>query len=129
MSERINSWIPVGGALGGQLLEFGTSFLVICLLFALIFKILPDVEIRWSDVWVGAIVTGFLFTLGKFVIGTYIGKSGIGSAYGAAGSIVILITWIYYSAQILFFGAEFTRVYAMRRGSPVVPKPSAELAA
>jgi membrane protein len=83
----------------------------------MIFKILPDVQIEWGDVLVGAIVTAILFSAGKFVIGTYIGKAGIGSGYGAAGSVVILITWIYYSAQILFFGAAFTYVDANHRGS------------
>ena len=92
----------------------------------MIFKLLPDVRIHWSDVWIGAIVTAVLFTVGKFLIGTYIGQAGIGSAYGAAGSMVILITWIYYSAQILYFGAEFTQVYASRHGSHFVPKPNAE---
>jgi membrane protein len=125
MSEQLGSWIPGGTAIG-RLLEVSASLVVITLLFAMIFKLLPDVEIQWSDVWVGAFATSLLFILGKFAIGTYIGKAGIASGYGAAGSIIILITWIYYSAQILFFGAEFTQVYATHRGSQIVPKPNAE---
>jgi len=125
MSERLSSL--VAGEAFGQVMDLAASLLVVTLLFATIFKFLPDVEIRWSDVWVGAFVTALFFTAGKFVIGTYIGKAGIGSAYGAAGSIIILITWVYYSAQILFFGAEFTQVYARHRGSRIIPKPNAEL--
>ena len=125
MSEQLSAWIPGGEAIA-YLLEIFVSLGVITLLFAMIFKILPDVQIEWSDVWVGAIVTAILFSAGKFVIGTYIGKAGIGSGYGAAGSIVILITWIYYSAQILFFGAAFTYVYAHHRGSHFRPKSNAQ---
>jgi membrane protein len=125
MSERFSGWLP-GGDVVGHALEVAASFAVITLLFAMIFKILPDVKIGWNDVWIGAIVTAALFTLGKFVIGTYIGKAGIGSAYGAAGSIVVLITWVYYSAQILYFGAEFTQVYAKTHGSHIAPTENAE---
>jgi membrane protein len=87
------------------------SLAVIFILFMLIFKVLPDVRIKWKDVWVGAMVTSVLFVLGKFLIGLYLGSSTLSSAYGAAGSLVILLLWIYYSAQILFLGAEFTKVY------------------
>jgi membrane protein len=124
MSAQFSAWIP-GGAVIGHLLELSVSFVVMAVLFAMIFKILPDVEIAWSDVWIGAGFTAILFTVGKFVIGTYIGKAGIASAYGAAGSIVILITWVYYSAQILYFGAEFTHVYVDRRGAGAVPAENA----
>jgi membrane protein len=93
------------------------SFAVTTILFAAIFKRVPDVRIAWADVWRGASVTALLFTIGKVLIGLYLGRSGIASAYGAAGSVVILMVWIYYSAQILFFGAEFTQVYANRYGS------------
>ena len=85
------------------------SFSGISLLFALIFRYVPDSKIRWLDVWVGAIVTGFLFTLGKHLIGLYLGKFAIGSAYGAAGSLVVVIVWVYYSSMVFLFGAEFTR--------------------
>src|SRR5919199_4252277 len=101
------------------------SFGVITLLFGMIFKILPDAEIRWNDVWIGAAVTSLLFTIGKFVLGLYLGKSSAGSAYGAAGSLIVVLLWVYYSAQILFFGAEFTQVYANTYGSRVVPSPDA----
>jgi membrane protein len=84
---------------------------------ALIFKFLPDVRITWKDVRVGAVLTSLLFTAGKFLIGFYIGHSVTMSAYGAAGSVVVILAWIYYSAQILYFGAEFTRVYSTRCGS------------
>ena len=100
-----------------QILNFVISFGVITLLFAMIYKILPDVQIAWSDVWIGAAVTSLLFAVGKFLIGLYLGNSSAGSAYGAAGSLVILLLWIYYSAQILLFGAEFTQVYAKKYGS------------
>jgi membrane protein len=93
------------------------SFAVITGAFGLIFKLLPDVKIAWRDVWLGAAVTSLLFTAGKFLIGLYLGKSAVASAYGAAGSLVIIVVWVYYSAQILLFGAEFTKVWTKRRGS------------
>jgi membrane protein len=126
MSETISAWIP-GGAVVGNILENASAFIVITLLFSMIFKILPDIKIGWNDVWVGAALTALFFTIGKFVIGMYIGKTSIGSGYGAAGSVVVLIAWIYYSAQILFFGAEFTQVYARLHGTHVIPKENAEV--
>ncbi|MFO0961245.1 MAG: YhjD/YihY/BrkB family envelope integrity protein, partial [Isosphaeraceae bacterium] len=98
-----------------------TSFGVVTLLFAMIFKVLPDARIAWKDVWVGAILTTFLFLVGKAAIGLYLGYSSYGSAYGAAGSMVLLLVWIYYTSQILYFGAEFTQVYANRYGSRIRP--------
>ncbi len=95
-----------------EILNFIVSFAVITLLFALIYKYVPNVKIDWKDVWIGAAATALLFTIGKFLIGLYLGKAGVGSAYGAAGSLVAVIVWVYYSAQIFFFGAEFTQVYA-----------------
>lgn len=95
------------------------SLIVIFVLFMLIFKVLPDVHIKWKDVWVGALVTAVLFVLGKFLIGLYLGSSTLGSTYGAAGSLVIFLLWVYYSAQILFLGAEFTKVYVERIGEGV----------
>jgi membrane protein len=92
--------------------NFLVSLVVITLLFALLFKFVPARAISWRDVRVGAILTALLFTIGKFLLGLYLGKAGVGSAYGAAGSLVAVIVWVYYSAQIFFFGAEFTRVYA-----------------
>jgi len=97
--------------------EFATSFLVITLLFAAIYKLLPSRHIRWGDVWVGAAVTSLLFNIGKILIGLYLSRATVGSPYGAAGTLVVLILWIYYSAQIFFFGAEFTREYALSHGS------------
>jgi membrane protein len=95
------------------------SVAVITVLFAMIFRMLPELKITWGDVWVGAALTAVLFTLGKFLIGFYIGKSVSASSYGAAGSLVIVVAWIYYSSLILYFGAEFTQVYACRYGSQI----------
>jgi len=95
-----------------QLAGFVVSFAVIALLFAMMFKWLPDTQVRWRDVWLGALVTALLFEIGKFLIGIYIGKQGLESTYGAAASIVIVLIWVYYSAQIVLFGAEFTNVCA-----------------
>ncbi|MDQ2817080.1 MAG: YihY/virulence factor BrkB family protein [Candidatus Eremiobacteraeota bacterium] len=100
-----------------KLVDFVISFLVIAILFALIFKVLPETHIRWKDVWIGAGVTSLLFALGVFLIGLYLGHSAVGSTYGAAGSLVVILLWIYYAAQILLFGAEFTKVYAENHGS------------
>src|SRR5262249_27635475 len=97
----------------------------ITLLFALIYKILPDVKIAWRDVWIGAAVTALLFTLGKYLISLYLGRSSTTSAFGAAGALVVILLWVYYSSQLFLFGAEFTRVYASKRGSPVVPAENA----
>jgi membrane protein len=97
-----------------HLLNFLVSFAGVSALFALIFKFVPAVKIRWADVWQGAIATAFLFTVGKLVIGLYLGKAAVGSAYGAAGSFIVVVVWVYYSAMIFFFGAEFTHVRANR---------------
>jgi membrane protein len=109
-----------------QGINFAISFAVITLLFAMIFKVLPDVTIAWRDVWVGAFITALLFNLGKFLIGLYLGRSTVASAYGAAGSLIIVLLWVYYSAQILFFGAKFTQIYANRYGSHLQPVPGAQ---
>jgi len=109
-----------------QGINFVISFGVITLLFAMIFKVLPDVKIAWRDVWIGAMITAFLFNLGKFFLGLYLGRSSVTSAYGAAGSLVVVLLWVYYSAQILFFGAKFTQVYSNRHGSTLEPVPGAE---
>ena len=99
--------------------NFLLSFAVITLLFAMIFKVLPDTEVAWGDVWIGAGVTALLFTIGKMLIGLYLGKSSVASTYGAAGSLVVVLVWVYYSAQILLLGAEFMHVYAKQHGSRV----------
>ena len=100
-------------------MNFICSFVVITLLFALIFKFIPEARIPWRDVWMGAAVTSLLFTLGKVLIGFYLGHSALASAYGAAASLVIFLIWIYYSAQILLFGAEITHIYALKFGSRI----------
>jgi membrane protein len=108
-----------------QLLNSVLSLAVITLLFGMMFKILPDANIAWRDVWIGAFLTALLFTLGKFALGFYLGRSGVASSYGAAGSLIVLLLWVYYSSQIVFFGAEFTQVYANRFGSHVTPSNNA----
>jgi len=97
------------------------SLFVIFIMFMMIFRILPDVDIKWKDVWLGSLVTSALFVLGKFLIGLYIGQSTLSSTYGAAGSLVIFLLWIYYSSQILFLGAEFIKVYIESRGGEIKP--------
>ena len=100
-----------------QILNFVVSLIVITVMFALMYKILPRVKIGWRDVWIGAVVTALLFTIGKFLVGLYLGKAGVASSFGAAGSLAVLLVWVYYSAQIFLLGAEFTWVYAHRAGS------------
>jgi membrane protein len=100
-----------------QVVNFVVSLVVVTLLFAMIYKFLPRAKIGWHDVWIGAAATALLFTLGKFLIGLYIGKSSVASGFGAAGSLVVVLVWVYYSAQIFLLGAEFTWVYAFRHGS------------
>jgi membrane protein len=102
------------------------SFGFVTLLFALIYKYVPDVEIEWRDVWVGAALTAILFTVGKYLIGLYIGTSGVSSTFGAAGSLITILVWVYYSSLIFFLGAEFTRVYATQYGSGVAPAENAQ---
>ena len=108
-----------------QIINFSVSFVVITLLFAVMYKVLPDAKIAWRDVWIGAAVTALLFTIGKYLIGVYLGRSSTTSTFGAFGSLVVILLWVYYSAQILFFGAEFTQVYANQYGSHVVPDADA----
>jgi membrane protein len=101
------------------------DFAVVVLLFAMIFKFLPDVEIRWRDVWIGAVMTALFFGIGKWALGLYLGSGAASSAYGAASSLITLLLWIYYSSQILLFGAEFTQVYANQAGRRVKPSEHA----
>jgi membrane protein len=124
LGRFLSSALP-GGEVLWQALNFCLSLAVVTALFALIFKLVPAAKIAWHDVWIGALVTALLFTLGKFLIGLYLGKSGISSAYGAAGSLVLLVVWVYYSASILLFGAEFTQVFAKRFGSRIEPDEGA----
>ena len=114
-----------GFALIGQIINFVVSFGVITLLFAMIYKYLPDAKIAWNDVWIGAAATALLFTIGRLLLGLYLGRSSTASAYGAAGSLVIVLLWVYYSAQILFMGAEFTQVYAKKYGTQIEPAENA----
>jgi membrane protein len=104
-----------------QFVDNTVSFCVTTILFALLFKLLPNVEIRWRDVGIGAVVTGFLFTAGKFLIGLYLGTTAMASYYGAAGSAIVLLLWVYYSACILFFGVEFTKAYVQKFGTGIKP--------
>jgi membrane protein len=108
-----------------RILSAVISFAVVALLFALMYRYLPDAEVAWKDVFVGAALTTFLFTLGQFALGAYLARSGAASAYGAAGSLVLILLWVYYSAQIFLFGAEFTQVYARHYGSRIVPDEDA----
>ena len=108
---------------GLHLVDLALSFALMTLLFAMIYKVIPRVRIAWHDVWTGAAVTAALFALGKWAIGLYLGKSSVASAFGAAGSLVVLMVWVYYSAQIFLLGAEFTRLCAEERGSRVATKP------
>jgi membrane protein len=118
----LNGRMP-GASVLLQVLNFVVSVGVITLLFALIYKLLPDANVLWRDVWFGAAVTALLFTVGKFLIGLYLGKSSAASAFGAAGSVVIVLIWVYYSSLILFLGAEFTQVHASSRGRSLTNEP------
>lgn len=133
MGRFFSSLLPMP-EIAMHLLYLLISFFVIALLFAVIYKVLPDVRLEWSDVAIGAAVTSVLFSLGKLLLGLYLGKSTIGSTYGTAGSFVVVLVWVYYSAQIFFLGAEFTRVYTQKFGSqltsrlkPVQERPDARL--
>lgn len=112
----------IGGPALWQVLNVVVSLGVITVLFGMIYRFLPDVRLAWRDVWTGAFVTAILFTIGKYLIGLYLGRSSIASSYGAAGSVIVLLTWVYYSAQVILLGAELTRVYAEhRKGAPPPP--------
>jgi membrane protein len=123
-SHFLSGTLPGGEGLW-QVVELVVSFGLITLLFALIYKVLPAVEIAWRDVWIGAGMTALLFTVGKFLVGLYLGQSGVTSVYGAAGSLVLVLVWVYYSGLIFFFGAEFTQVYANTYGTGVKPDKGA----
>jgi len=128
--SALNGWLEDRLPIGGWGLRVGNqalAFLLTGALFAFIFKVLPHAKPAWSDVWVGALVTAALFSLGKYLIGLYLGQTAPGSAYGAAGSFVVLLVWIYYSTQILLLGAEFTEVYANRFGSGLAVGPARKL--
>jgi len=124
LQDYMNKWLP-GIPWLWQTANIVTSFLVIAVLVAAIYKLLPDVMIAWRDVWIGAVVTGLLFTGGKHAIGIYLGQTATASVFGAAGSLVVLLFWVYYSALISFLGAEFTQVYTRRYGPGIRPKKHA----
>ncbi|MBZ0307249.1 MAG: YihY/virulence factor BrkB family protein, partial [Anaerolineae bacterium] len=126
LSKFAEEWVP-GVDIGTQVINFVLSFGITMFLFGMMYRILPDVEIAWKDVWLGAAMTSLLFTIGKFLIGLYLGQSSAASTYGAAGSLVVLLIWIYYSAQIVLLGAEFTQVYADKYGSTIVPNKNARV--
>jgi len=113
-------WIQVPLLL--RLTSLVVSFAVICTLFAVLFRVMPDARTRWRDVWLGAAMTALLFSVGKGLIGLYLGRSALASTYGAAGSFVVLLLWLYYSCQVILLGAEFTHAYALAFGVPPVPK-------
>ena len=131
LSLIVNAWIFAAGkylnsgvappAALLQTTDWVVSFVVLTVLFAFIFKVLPRVPLHWGDVAIGAVATSLLFAAGKFLLGLYLGRSSFTDTYGAAGSLVIVLVWVYYSAQVLFLGAEFTRAYACRFGSMCVP--------
>ena len=125
--SSIGRWMVIPNP-SARITDFFISLIVITLLIMLIFKYLPDAKIRWSDVWIGALVTALLFKLGKYLIGLYLRYAANSSAYGAAGSLVVFLLWTFYSAQILFFGAEFTQVYARMQGRQIVPSSQAQIA-
>lgn len=124
LANTLSNLLP-GFDLLWQVAEYVISFAVITLLFAAMFKVLPDVQIKWRDVWPGAALTALLFTLGKVLLTFYLSQTAPGSAYGAAGSVIVFLLWVYYTAIILFFGAEFTQVYAVRQGSGMEPEEHA----
>ncbi len=124
LSHKLNDMLP-GGATISTLVSVLLNLLIISALFAMIFRYLPDAKIAWSDVWIGAAITTVLFIIGKWALGLYLGKGSAGSAYGAAGALITTLVWVYYSAQILLFGAEFTQVYANEFGTHIEPEDHA----
>ncbi len=121
----LEQWAPAMPAVL-SVVNFILSVVVTTLLFGMLFKFLPDVELAWPDVATGAFVTELLFAIGKHAIGLYLGQSGVTSSYGAAGSVIVILLWVYYSSQIVLLGAEFTRLYAERVRGPVPASPFAE---
>lgn len=126
VGDRLAGVLPAGLSEGFlQVINLVVSFVVISLLFAAMFKVLPDAKVSWRSALMGGLVTGLLFVIGKFLIGLYIGKSNPGEAYGAAGSLIVMLLWIYYSGLIVLFGAEFTEAWAEKRGEGIEPEPGA----
>jgi membrane protein len=127
LSEWIKANLPDVMLFLFFIINFIVSFGIITVLFAMMFKVLPDAQVRWKNVWIGAAVTTGLFMLGKFALGIYFGKSDPGSTYGAAGSIILIMLWVSYSCMIVFLGAEFTKQYTLGRGDEIVPRKDAKL--
>ncbi len=121
IGDRLNHILSGASKIFVPLIDNALSFVITALLFAIIFKVLPDAKIKWKDVSIGAIITAVLFTLGKIGIGYYLGRSNMATIYGAAGSVIIIMLWAYYSSVILYLGAEFTKVYANGHGSKIQP--------
>jgi membrane protein len=124
ISDRIAGWMP-GMTVLAEVLNFVVTLGILTLLFAMIYQWLPETDLAWSDVWVGAAATAILFSIGKYLIGLYLGQAAVGSTYGAAGALIVLLMWIYYSTQIVLLGAEMTFLYAQRYGSGIqgIPAP------
>jgi len=125
LHDKLNEYFDEVTVIFFQGLNYLILFVVITTLFAIIFKILPDAKIRWRDTFVGAVFTAVLFLIGKFMIGFYLGNSNIGMTYGTAASVVIILLWVYYTSIILYFGAEFTKIYTMNFGGGIVPEKTA----
>jgi membrane protein len=121
LTSHFGNSVPIAGWLA-HVLDFAISFGVVTVLFGMIFKYLPDVHVPWSKVWIGAVGTTMLFTIGKILLGIYLGRQSTSSTYGAAGSVILILMWVYYASVILFVGAEFTQVYARRGGAVVRPR-------
>ena len=117
----VNHYAKGGGSTLGRPVEVIASLIIFTVLFATIFKLVPDATIAWRDVWIGAAATGSLFTLGKYLIGIYLARSSGSSIYGATGAVAVLLVWVYYSAHVFFIGAEFTQVFARRHGRQIEP--------
>jgi membrane protein len=126
ISAAVNAVFAGTGGYAWQAADFVGSLIIYVLLFALVYKVLPDVKTSWQDIWVGAIITAILFAIGKFLLGFYLGRSGVGSPYGAAGSLIVLLLWVYYSSLIFFLGAEITQSYARVYGRKLEPTEDAE---
>lgn len=121
LSNSLKAYFPDVTVVVFYIINLVLTLVITSAIFAVIFKVLPDAKVKWKDVWTGALVTALLFMLGKFAISFYISKSNVGSTYGAAGSLVILLLWVYYSSIILYFGTAFTKAYAVKYGTEIHP--------
>ena len=124
IGNAASGWLPMS-EIAVQALNLAVSLLIVTLLFAAIYRFMPDAKVSWGDVWFGAIATALLFVLGKWALATYLGSKDLGSTYGAAGSLAFVLVWIYYSSMILLFGAELTQAWARRYGDEIQPKEGA----